>query len=132
MVLIILAAFGNFFYVENKTLKEGETRYTSQYFNSGKDDYGFFDAVLSVYVFGPLGFFNQPDYFQGYSKVSVGVMFIAGTFFTRVVFMNMLIAIMSNTFAEVQEHAEMNTLGEQIQIMNDFMWLLNLERVFEG
>ena len=39
-------------------------------------------------------------------------MFIAGTFFVAVVFMNMLIAIMGNTFEIVLENAEMNSLHE--------------------
>ena len=40
----------------------------------------------------------------GYEKYSASGMFILGTFLVAVVFMNMLIAIMSDTFADVESN----------------------------
>ena len=44
--------------------------------------------------------------------------------------MNMLIAIMGNTFSLVQEAAEESGLREQITIMADFIWILDLKKIF--
>lgn len=46
--------------------------------------------------------------------------------------MNMLIAIMSNTFAEVLEDAESNTLAEQLSLIFDNMFIINFNRMFKN
>ena len=54
-------------------------------------------------------------------------MFILGTFMVSVVFMNMLIAIMSDTFEDVESKKEINTLKEQIAMISDYEWLVDLQ-----
>lgn len=63
---------------------------------------------------------------------TVWTMFLLGTFLIIVVFLNMLIAIMSDTFARVQAIKEENTLKEQATLINDHIWLVDLEAVFKG
>mgnify|MGYP006089493369 CR=1 FL=1 len=58
-------------------------------------------------------------------------MFILGTFMVSVVFMNMLIAIMSDTFANVESNKEINTLKEQIAMISDYEWLVDLQESFK-
>jgi len=58
------------------------------------------------------------------------VMFLASTFIVAVVFMNMLIAIMSNTYGEVQDGAVENGIKERVSLMDDHLWLLDLQTVF--
>lgn len=57
-------------------------------------------------------------------------MFLASTFIVAVVFMNMLIAIMSNTYGEVQDGAVENGIKERVSLMDDHLWLLDLQTVF--
>ena len=57
-------------------------------------------------------------------------MFLLSTFLVAVVFMNMLIAIMSNTFAEVLENAESNALSEQLALIDDNMFIVNFNKMF--
>jgi len=47
-------------------------------------------------------------------------MFLLATFFIAVVFMNMLIAIMSNTFGDVMSNNEINTVQEQVIMISDY------------
>lgn len=58
-------------------------------------------------------------------------MFLLATFLISVVFMNMLIAIMGDTFGSVTEAAEESGLKEQVVIINDFAWLLDLKKIFK-
>lgn len=53
--------------------------------------------------------------------------FILGTFVIQVVFMNMLIAIMGDTFARVQEVAEESGLKERVVLINDHDWLIDIK-----
>ena len=82
-------------------------------------------------MFGALGQFSQTTYITGYEKYSASFMFILGTFMVSVVFMNMLIAIMSNTFADVEDNQEINTLKEQIAMISDYEWLVDLQQSFK-
>ena len=43
----------------------------------------------------------------------------------------MLIAIMGETFGNVLESAEQNGLREQVNIMADFVWIINLDKLFK-
>jgi len=49
-----------------------------------------------------------------------------------VVFMNMLIAIMGDTFGAVQEMAVETGIREQVVLIADHCWLLNLQKIFKG
>ena len=49
-----------------------------------------------------------------------------------VVFMNMIIAIMGSTFGNVYENQEENALFEQLQLMQDYIWTVNLEAKYSN
>ena len=108
----MMCAFGNFFLIMNgnttgaiSLLKEmhptasGEEdyRYVAKYL--GND---FFDALISMWLLGT-GEFNTDNqaYSKGPYKALAYFFFLLATFVVLIVFMNMLIAIMGETFAEV-------------------------------
>jgi len=97
MVAIIIFAFGNYFFVINNNLKFGDdpeqTYYDSYYGNSVGD------VLVSVYLLGALGDFDSGLYSEGPDKYAAMTMFLLALFIIAVVFMNMLIAIMGETFA---------------------------------
>lgn len=101
MVAIIIFAFGNYFYVINRNLNfesDGkETYYDGFYDNS------IIDVIVSIYLLGALGDFDDQIYKQGSNRYAAMSMFLLATFIIAVVFMNMLIAIMGETFGQVLE-----------------------------
>ena len=79
-----------------------------------------------------LGEFAYDGYSVGPSSFSAWTMFLMATFITCVVFMNMLIAIMGDTFGQVLEVAEESGLREQVVLIADHAWLLDLKKIFKG
>lgn len=59
-------------------------------------------------------------------------MFLLCCFTNLIVFMNMLIAIMGNTFAEVTAKREISGLQEKVKMINDHIWLINISKLFKG
>ena len=107
MCLVICISFGSYLYVADRQLDGTNDSYIGEYF-----DYPLLDSVVSIYVIGALGNFSTSRFRVGPSKYAVMSMFLVSTFFVSVVFMNMLIAIMSDTFAQVLEGEEENGLRE--------------------
>ena len=128
LVLIILISFANFFYIINRNNEEGgSVNYVTEV--TGNQ---FLDSILDVYLMGALGAFDPATYQNGYgAKFAIPMLFLA-TFIISIVFMNMLIAIMGETFAQVQEAAEQNGILERVSLINDFIWLIDLRKIFQG
>lgn len=108
-----MIAFGNFLYVANRT-NDGNYQPDGTPVDYSGEYYGMkpLDAVISIYMLGALGDFDTGKYLAGYEKYSMFAMFLLATFTVAVIFMNMLIAIMSNTFSEVLDNEEQNGLLE--------------------
>lgn len=70
------------------------------------------DVIISVYMLGALGDFDSDAYKNGTDRYVAMIMFVMATFIVQVVFMNMLIAIMGETFGQVLECAEESGLRE--------------------
>jgi len=99
MVLIVLCSYASYFYVENVILHHEKSRkyhYIGEYFNNEV-----IDSVVSIYVIGALGQFSDSRFRHGETKKYIMLMFLFSCFVVTVVFMNMLIAIMSDTYARV-------------------------------
>lgn len=99
MVLIIILSFANFFYVIDRNLitdYQAETR-TDRYYDTYTEN-PIRDVIISVYMMGALGDFDSTIYRVGYNRYFAVAMFLLATFIISVVFMNMLIAIMGETF----------------------------------
>jgi hypothetical protein len=134
MVLIIILSFANFYYVIDRNLvtTDAGTRYYDQYTSTEDVNHSIADVIISIYMMGALGDFDSTIYRVGYDKYFAIGMFLLATFIISVVFMNMLIAIMGETFGQVLEVAEESGLREQVVLIADHAWLLDLKKIFRG
>ncbi len=74
-----------------------------------------------------LGEFDLDNYNYEGNDVIVWIVFIATTFITQITFLNMLIAIMGDTFARVSEVKEQSALKEKIEILSDYVIVVERE-----
>ena len=81
-----------------------------------------FDAFLQVWALG-LGDFEL-DQFSGKHNNVPFYVFIAASFLTNIVFLNMMIAIMSDTFTRLTEKKERNGLKLKTKIYADFITMI--------
>ena len=135
MVFLIICSFANFFYVVDRNMKTtGQGRYYDQYTSDEVNDidHSIVDVIISIYMMGALGDFDSTIYRVGYDRYFAFFMFVLATFIISVVFMNMLIAIMGDTFGQVLEVAEESGLREQVVLIADHAWLLDLKKIFKG
>lgn len=57
------------------------------------------------------------------------LLFLASTFLIQIVFLNMLIAIMGDTYAEASEQSDNNARITKLEIMEDYIHLIDLSDV---
>lgn len=133
MVGIIILSFSNYFYVIDRNLTSywDEERDGMSYYKP-YTNHKIIDVITSVYMLGALGDFESDVYRLGYDRYAAMGMFIIATFVISVVFMNMLIAIMGETFGSVTEEAEISGLKEQVVMISDFAWLVDMDKVFKN
>jgi len=84
------------------------------------------DSFLSVY-FISIGFYDVSSFGGGHDENFVWFMFLMGTFINLIVFMNMLIAIMAKTFADVMDNEVESAVLERICIIADHIWIVDLK-----
>ena len=60
------------------------------------------------------------------AKYLAWVYFMMATLFTQIMFLNMLIAIMGQTFGRVVEARDRKSLQECTSIYADFLWMIEL------
>ena len=58
------------------------------------------------------------------------VYYLIQTIFTNMMFLNMLIAIMGDTYARITEFKERNGLQQRTQMFADYLWSLKLDESF--
>jgi len=90
------------------------------------------DVMLSMYLMGALGDFDAGAYAHGPDSTRAQIMFLLATFIICVVFMNMLIAIMGDTFGKVSEAQVESGIRERVVLISDHAWLLDLQKIFKG
>lgn len=83
-----------------------------------------------MYLFSLGDFAAYAEFSGGHDKNLAWIAFILSTFVLLLLFMNMIIAIMSEKFAEVGQNKELYKFQQQIDIINDFLWMLNLKKKF--
>ena len=128
MLMIILTAFANFFFVlNNNSLNDPSYAYVGEFVKQPV-----VDSMIAMYLMGLGEFADMDGYKEGPNVYIAWFFFLMGTFLVLVVFMNMLIAIMGDTFGNVQQIQEESTLQEQCKLIGDFIWLLDLQEVFAG
>lgn len=87
------------------------------------------DALLHAYLTG-LGDFNKDNYSAGDNK-TMWLMFFIATILVQLVFMNMLIAIMGESFGRITAIQEQSTLKEICTMIDDHIWLLNISELYK-
>ena len=87
------------------------------------------DAIIHAYLTG-LGDFNKDFYSEDNARI-VWIMFILATIIVQLIFLNLLIALMGESFSRINEKIEQSTLKEICGIMVDHIWLQKIEEIFE-
>ena len=88
------------------------------------------DSFVRSYLVG-LGEFDMEN-FDAQDSTFVWLFFILSTFVTQLIFMNLLIAIMGDTFDRVQEMKVQAATKEKISMIKDFIWMLDMEEEFKN
>lgn len=124
MLALCLAAFANSIIVLNNNRENnGLTPIFDSYVGWGPAD-----ALIHAYLTG-LGDFNKDNYSEG-NAIAVWIFFLFATVLVQLVFMNMLIAIMGESFGRITAIQEQSTLKELCVMMDDHIWLLKISEVF--
>ena len=93
MLVIVMIAFANFFYVID--MGDKDSQYVGLYTSNSVIN------VLMEMYFISLGNFNLGNYSNGENSGIIWTFFIIASFIIVVVFMNLLISIMGNTLGAV-------------------------------
>ena len=67
-----------------------------------------------------LGNFNNENYSENSHSTFIWILFFMSTGFTQITMLNMLIAIMGDTFDKVTESSKVYTTGTKLQILGDY------------
>ena len=73
----------------------------------------------------------DPFEFHPNSKI-VWIFFLFSTFLTQITFLNMMIAIMGDTFSKVMQNKNRFALIEKTQIYADYIPMIKLNDKFKG
>ena len=88
------------------------------------------DAFINQYLLA-LGEFSM-DHFDGNPQTQlIYTFFIMATFFTQITMLNMLIAIMGDTFERITENKEINATKTKLELIADLAEVLD-NRMIEG
>ena len=117
MLFIVFVAFGNCIIILNKNRTSEDDSLFANYIGIAS-----IDALINAYLIG-LGDFSY-DTYSTTNKYFVWIFFLSATFIVQLVFMNMLIAMMGETFGRISGLLEQATLKEQCVMMNDNKFLL--------
>ena len=123
MFLVIISAFANVFYILNfgkMLMHEG-----ALYEHSLESD--ILNSWITEYKIG-LGSFDTSSY-EGTNDRLIWLIWFASTFLIQITFLNMLIAIMGNTFDKVMDKRQLSALKERINIMQDYRKVVTFLRL---
>lgn len=148
MLFLVICSFANFFFILNYNTPmndkyltvKGEEDIDNSFYSQDPRFYYYvkryvknniLSSIISVYLTA-LGDFDTDGLGRGYYRYAAWGAFIVSTFVVLVVFMNLLIAIMGDSFSRIQPIQEQAALYEQLQLIKDYIWILDLEHIFEG
>ena len=117
----VVALFGNAVYI----LDLGRRGEQNEIFSGiGDNNNKWLGSLINQWLVG-LGQFDSVEVFYGENVYTVWTIFVLATLFTNVIFINMLVAIMSRTFNKTITNTHVS-LKEQIEILSDWSWVVNL------
>ena len=115
LLLIIVTLYANVLFILNEKREfEGGERLYEHKMGFG---YDFFDSWINAWLLG-LGEFEFD--FKGENSKLIFVCFIIATFMIQITFLNLLIAVMSDTFSRVKERSKTTSMRERIRILSDY------------
>jgi len=112
--------FANATYILNHT-RTDENQINTRAFNNQISD-----AILSQYMVSLGDFSIAANFNDGEFGVLLWIILLLGSFISMLTILNMLIAIMGDTFDAVSERSVQASLREKINILNDFVWVVGL------
>ena len=115
LFVMILMTFGNTIMILSQGRDENLYR---EYTNNS-----FINVMMNQYELS-LGN-TETDNFE--SQDFAWIMFLLSTILTQILFLNMIIAIMSDTYAKVTESKEQSALVEKMNIMADYVYVVPRE-----
>ena len=124
MILLIISLFIFGFPMGFLTLNSigAENEVVTGVFGSWLPDLLFNQYLLALGEFNMDGFETSPQTFVCY------LFFIGATFITQITMLNMLIAIMGDTFGRIIEAKEVNAMKTKIELMKDLSLVINEEK----
>jgi len=129
MVLLIIFAFSSFFLVAN--MNSLNKKWKDAYVPDMTGGNRFFNALITVY-FISMGEFQYDKFKDGEYGTFVWMMFLSASFINIIIFMNMLIAIMGETFNQVTAEREMYDMVEKVNFIREHVWILDIEKLQKG
>ena len=118
ILLMAVLAFANGFFILSRNEQE-----------NGFIDNWFYKAFIFSYRLG-LGDFDTEGFEGRSDEMLIWVLWFVNTIIILIVLLNLLIAIMGDTFDRVQETAENSMLKELTQIMRENEFLINRKKLF--
>ena len=82
------------------------------------------DVMFNQYLLG-LGEFGMDNFSDNPQAIICYIFFISATFITQITMLNMLIAIMGDTFGRIIENIQVNALKTKIELMEDLSKIMN-------
>jgi len=126
MLMVCLGCFSNVLMILDLNREMGGTDTIVENFTG----YGVLNGLLHAYMTG-LGEFQYENY-STMDKGTIWVFFLIATLMIQLVFMNMLIAIMTDSFSRITAIQQQSTLKELCTLMHNYCWLLSISEVFKG
>jgi len=124
MLFFCLAGFASLVYILNFNRQgAGDEPIYEDYLDSGP-----LSAFIHAWFLG-LGEFGMDNYSEKNSW-TMYIYFVGATIIVQLVFMNILIAIMSEQYARLNETKEQNQLKEISMMMADHVWLLRPDELY--
>jgi len=116
--MIGIAGFGNWYLILNRNIEDGIIEFGDTYFNA------------FIYAFRQsLGDFVTDNY-SGTDKYILFTVWFLNVVIALIVLLNLLIAIMGDTFDRVRENSENSMLKELVTIMSENEMLINRDQYF--
>ena len=114
---IFLATFGTPIFILSDGRADGN-EVISEYIG-----FGLLDTIFNQYLLA-LGEFDSLETFGGKYDSIIILLFVLATFCTCVTALNMIIAIMSDTFTSVSDHREQHKREMKLELLSDYTLLV--------
>ena len=122
LFVFVLGCSANLIYILNKNkFYADEQLYDLQFSVQGESEQHFLSAVLNQYLLS-LGEFSRLD---SYKDTSVWITFIGCTMISQIILLNMLIAIMADTFDNIWENQKLSKLKLKVGVLSDYASLIH-------